>query len=60
MHHHLIGPYWGNLLIIIVAGIITAGCFTAMFWMLIHPGETDRRHPKYRILRDDEGHEVPR
>ncbi len=60
MHHHLTGPYWGNLLIIIVAGIITAGCFTAMAWMLIHPGETDRRHPKYRILRDDEGREVPR
>lgn len=60
MHHHLTGPYWGNLIIIVVAGIITVGCFAAMFWMLFHPGETDRRHPKYRVLRDDEGHEVPR
>ncbi len=53
MHHHLIGPFWGNVIIIALAGAITVACFVAMFWMLLHPGETDRRHPKYDILRDD-------
>jgi hypothetical protein len=53
MSHHLIGPLWGNIIIITVAGVITAGSFVAMFWMLIRPGETDRSHPKYTILRDD-------
>jgi len=24
-----------------------------MLWMLLRPGETDRHHPKYDILRDD-------
>jgi hypothetical protein len=24
-----------------------------MLWMLFRPGETDRRHAKYAILRDD-------
>jgi hypothetical protein len=53
MSHHLIGPLWGNIIIIVVAGIITAGCFVAMFWMLVRPGENDRKHSKYSILRDD-------
>jgi hypothetical protein len=53
MEHHLIGPLWGNLIIIAVAGIITVACFVAMFWMLLRPGEADRHHPKYDILRDD-------
>ena len=53
MHDHLIGPLWGNLIIMAVAGAITAACFVAMFWMLIRPGETDQRHAKYAILRDD-------
>ncbi|MEO7008486.1 MAG: hypothetical protein ABI156_04990 [Caldimonas sp.] len=53
MNHHLLGPLWGNVVIIALAGIITVACFAAMFWMLIRPGETDRRHPKYDILRDD-------
>ncbi len=52
MDHHLIGPLWGNVLIIAIAGAITLACFAAMLWMLWHPGETDRRHPKYDILRD--------
>ncbi len=53
MEHQLIGPLWGNVAIIIVAGAITVACIVAMIWMLIHPGETDRRHSKYSILRDD-------
>lgn len=53
MHHQLSGPLWGNVVIIALAGAITVGCFVAMFRMLCHPGETDRRHPKYDILRDD-------
>ena len=53
MNHHLIGPLWGNVIIIAVAGAITLACFVAMIWMLLHPGESDRRHPKYDVLRDD-------
>jgi hypothetical protein len=53
MEHHLIGPIWGNIIIIAVAGAITVACFGAMLWMLIRPGETDRNHSKYDILRDD-------
>jgi hypothetical protein len=53
MQHHLIGSQWGNLIIIAVAAAIAVACFVAMFWMLIRPGETDRSHPKYSILRDD-------
>jgi hypothetical protein len=49
----MIGPWWGNLIIMAVAGAITVACFAAMFRMLLRPGETDRRHAKYRILRDD-------
>jgi hypothetical protein len=58
MHHHLVGPFWGNLVLIAVAGAVTLGCFVAVFWMLIHPGEVDRNHPKHEILRDDQGNEV--
>lgn len=53
MHDHLSGPFWGNVIIIALAGAITVACFVVMFWMLLHPCETDRRHPKYDILRDD-------
>ena len=53
MHHHLSGPFWGNVIIIALTGAITVACFVAMFRMLIYPGETDKRHPKYDILRDD-------
>ena len=53
MHHHLIGPLWGNAVIIAVAGAITLACFVAMFWMLLRPGETDAAHPKYLVLRHD-------
>jgi hypothetical protein len=53
MQHHLIGPFWGNVVIIGLAGAITVAGFVAMFWMLVRPGGTDRRHAKYSILRDD-------
>jgi len=53
MDHHIAGPLLGNLLIIAISGTITLGCFVAMFWMLLPPGETDRHHPKYDILHDD-------
>jgi hypothetical protein len=53
MHDQLIGPLWGNVITIGVAGAVTVACFTAMFWMLVYPGETDRSHPKYAILQDD-------
>jgi hypothetical protein len=58
MHHHLIGPFWGNLIIISAAGLVTVACFFAMFWMLFRPGEADPDHIKYDILRDDQGKEV--
>lgn len=51
--HHAIGPDLGNLIVAVVAGAITIACFAAMFWLLIHPGERNARHPKYRVLRDD-------
>ncbi len=53
MDHHLTGPFWGNIIIITLASVITVGCFLAAFWMLMRPGESDSRHPKYTILRDD-------
>lgn len=53
MHDHLIGPFWGNVVIVVLAGAITVACFVMMFRMIIRPGETDRDHPKYAILRDD-------
>ncbi len=53
MEHHLIGPLWGNIIIIAVAAAITAACFVGMLWMLIRPGETNRSHAKYSILSDD-------
>jgi hypothetical protein len=53
VHHHLIGPYWGNVIIIGIAASITAACFAAMFGMLWRPGETDPHHPKYVVLRHD-------
>jgi hypothetical protein len=53
MHHHLIGPMWGNVIIIVIAGAVAASCFVAMFWMLLRPGEGDPRHPKYLVLRRD-------
>jgi hypothetical protein len=53
MHDHLIGPLWGNIIIMAVAGAITVACFVAALRMLIRPGEADRGHVKYGILSDD-------
>ena len=53
MTHPLIRPLWCNIAIIAAAGAITVACFSAMIWMLIRPGETDPRHAKNDILRDD-------
>ena len=53
MEHHLAGPLIGILVVGGGAALITLGCFVAAMWMLIHPGETDPRHPKYIVLRHD-------
>ncbi len=53
MEHHMAGPMLGNLIILLLAEGVTLGCFVAMFWMLLRPGETNPNHPKYEILRDD-------
>ncbi|MEO8779800.1 MAG: hypothetical protein ABI389_14150 [Rhodanobacter sp.] len=51
--HMFGGPFWGNVIIIAVAGTITIGCFVAMFWMIFRPGEKNPHHAKYNILRKD-------
>jgi hypothetical protein len=53
VNHHLLGPFWGNVIIIGLAGAVTVACFVAMFRMLWRPGETYPRHPKYMVLRHD-------
>lgn len=53
MHQHMMGPFWGNVAIIAVAGAVTIACFAAMFSMLFRPGEQDPRHPKHMIFGDD-------
>jgi hypothetical protein len=52
MHDHIVGPYWGNVVIIGLAGSITTACFLAMLRMLFFPGESDPKHPKHQILSD--------
>lgn len=47
------GPFLGNLLVAVVAGVITIFCFAAAIKMIVRPGERDTTHPKYRILRAD-------
>lgn len=53
MHNMLTGPLWGIIVVALLAGVITIGCFALMFWYLFRPGETDPGHPKYDILRRD-------
>jgi hypothetical protein len=53
MAHHVTGPMIGILIVGGAATLITLACFVAATWMLIHPGETDPRHPKYIVLRHD-------
>lgn len=55
MHDHFIGSFWGNVIVIAVAGIIALACIVGMLWMIVRPGETDRKHAKYSIF--DEGSE---
>ena len=50
MEHHIGGPFWGNVVIISLAGGITLGCIVAALRMLIRPQEKDPQHPKYLIL----------
>lgn len=59
MSHALMGPFWGNVVIVAVAGAITLASFGAMLRMLCHPGERDPRHPKYMILREDHREDRP-
>jgi hypothetical protein len=47
MHDHLMGPYWGNVIIIGIASAITVACFLGMIVMIVFPGELERTHPKY-------------
>ena len=51
--HGFAAHFLGNVIIIAVAGAITIACFVAATWMLVRPGERDRRHPKYQVLDDD-------
>jgi len=53
MEPHLSGPFWGNVVIIAVAGTVTLACFVAMVRMLFRPEESDSGHPKRGILSDD-------
>jgi len=53
MHDHLVGPTWGNVIIIALASAVTLACIVAMLRMLIRPGENDPEHPKHSILRED-------
>ncbi len=49
----LLGPFWGNVIVAGITGVITIGCFAAMFWFIFRPGEKGRDHAKYDILRHD-------
>jgi hypothetical protein len=51
--HHFAGPLLGNALLIGITGLGALACFVAAIVMIIHPGEKNKDHPKYRILRDD-------
>ena len=51
--HMLMGPLWGVVAIASITGAVTLGCWVMMFWFLFRPGEQNRHHAKYGILRDD-------
>lgn len=53
MHNMMMGPLWGIVAVASIGGLITIGCFVAMFWLIFHPGEKNPHHAKYDILRDD-------
>jgi hypothetical protein len=52
-HHGFAGPALGNLLVAGLAGLVTVVCVVIALRMLISPGESDPRHPKYRVLDKD-------
>jgi hypothetical protein len=52
-HHGITGPLAGNALVASVAGIVTLACIVVAWRMLVHPGERDPGHPKYRVLDAD-------
>ena len=47
------GPLLGNVAVAGGAGLISLVCIVAALHMLIHPGEGDPTHPKYRVLDND-------
>lgn len=53
MQNMMMGPFWGIVAVATIGGLITLGCFAAMFWFIFHPGENNRQHAKYDILRPD-------
>jgi hypothetical protein len=53
MHHHLAGPFWGNVVVVVIGGAITLACFAAMIRMLVRPGESRPDHAKRMILGED-------
>jgi hypothetical protein len=53
MNDAMMGPFWGNLAVIALAGSLTLACFAAALRLLLRPGERDPLHPKYMILRDE-------
>lgn len=52
-HHALPGPLIGNIIVVTLASVVTLACFVIALHMLIRPGEEDRNHPKYRVLKPD-------
>jgi hypothetical protein len=53
MHNMMMGPLWGIIVVATVGGLITLGCFAAMFRFIFRPGEKNPQHAKYDILRPD-------
>lgn len=53
IHHGFSGPLIGNVLVAGAAGLLTLLCFVVALRLLVHPGENDPSHPKYRVLRPD-------
>jgi hypothetical protein len=53
MNHAIVGPLWGNVAIMALAGSASLASFAAALRMLFRPGERDPLHPKYMILWDE-------
>lgn len=47
------GPFWGIVAVVSFGGLITIGCFALMFKYIFCPGEKNKNHAKYDILRRD-------